>query len=131
MGWYLVYIYSIFLLNIFLKIVSEINVSFLLFLYFLKSQSIIDWKFYFLFIYFWPHSSACGILVLWLGTEPRSQQWNRQVVTAGLPGNSQDWKFLKLSFITHNLKSAGFKSVSSLLLLESLTPRMYSWREKS
>ena len=37
--------------------------------------------------FFWPHHTACGILVPRPGIKPGPQQWKRQVLTTGLPGN--------------------------------------------
>ena len=48
-----------------------------------------------LFFVFWPHCTVCGILVPWPGIEPGPQQWERQVLTTGSPGNSQVVGFLK------------------------------------
>ena len=39
----------------------------------------------------WPCCAACGILVPWPGIEPRAQQWKRQALTTGPPGNSQEF----------------------------------------
>ena len=47
----------------------------------------------FLFFFFWLHHSACGLLVSRPGSEPRPGQWKCQVLTTGLPGNSQQMLF--------------------------------------
>ena len=44
-------------------------------------------------IIFWPHCAAWGILVPWQESNPGPWQWECQVPTTGLPGNSQE--FLK------------------------------------
>ena len=42
-------------------------------------------KVYFIF---WPHHTACGILVPQTGIEPRPWQWKQKALTMGPPGNS-------------------------------------------
>ena len=42
---------------------------------------------------------SCRILVPWPGTEPRPQQWMRQRLTIGLPGNSQNQGLAKSQMI--------------------------------
>ena len=52
----------------------------------------------FLFIYFWPHHAACGILVPQLKIEPRTWQQKCPALTTGLPGNHPPLPFLKNPF---------------------------------
>ena len=40
---------------------------------------------------FWPHCTACGILVPRPGIEPGPQEWKHRVLTTGPPGNSHRW----------------------------------------
>ena len=44
--------------------------------------------FYFLFLSFWLHHGACGVLVTWSGIDPHPQQLKLRVLTIGPPGNS-------------------------------------------
>ena len=59
----------------------------------LKSWRLLQEKHFCLFVCFWPHSVAWGILVPWPGIEPVPLQWKHRVLTTGPPGNSQDEGF--------------------------------------
>ena len=47
-----------------------------------------SWNIPLLFIFFWPHRAACGILVPWKGRNG-SRQWGPWALTTGPPENSQ------------------------------------------
>ena len=51
------------------------------------------------FLFFWPHHTACRILVPWSGIEPGPQQWKHWVPTSGPPGNSLNFFIYVFSFI--------------------------------
>ena len=53
-------------------------------------ENIIIFKilFIYLFIYFWPHCMACGILLSWPGVDPGPPAMKPWVLTTGPPGKS-------------------------------------------
>lgn len=55
--------------------------------------------------FFWPHHTACGILVPRTGIDPRSQQWKHWVLT-GQPGNS--WGRWSLFYICSTESGNGY-----------------------
>ena len=69
-----------FLRRLMIKLYSSYKTCFFLFL------------FIYLFIYFWPHHMARGIFPN-EGSNPRSLQWKRGVLTTGPPGKSYFYFF--------------------------------------
>ena len=57
---------------------------------YIGDQSPLAWQ---LFVCFKPHHGTCGILVPYQGLHPGTLQWESQVITTGLPGNSLTWRF--------------------------------------
>ena len=48
--------------------------------------------------FFWPCNTVCGILVLWLGVEPRPHKWKTQVLITGPPENGHSHCSFHLHF---------------------------------
>ena len=55
---------------------------------------------FYLFIYFWPHCTACRSSVPWPGIKPGPWQWKPRILTTWPPGNSLLVDFLMMAILT-------------------------------